>query len=97
MSALMIATITVKNPEKFQQYLTKTQKVAAPYGAELLARGKVDRSLTAHVKDHDLTVIVRFPSIEKINEWFDSEEYQQLIPLRNEGTEMKMISYEVLP
>ena len=39
MSALMIATITVKDPEKFQQYLAKTQEVAAPYGAELLFRG----------------------------------------------------------
>ena len=97
MSALMIATITVKDPEKFQQYLAKTQEVAAPYGAELVFRGKVDRSLTNHDKDHGLAVIVRFPSIEKINEWIDSEEYQPLIPLRDEGTDMKMISYEVLP
>lgn len=97
MSALMIATITVKDQEKFQQYLAKTQKVAASYGAELLFRGKVDRSLTDHDKDHGLTVIVRFPSIEKINEWIDSEEYQPLIPLRDEGTDMKMTSYEVLP
>ncbi len=97
MSALMIATITVKDSEKFQQYLARTQKVAAAYGAELLLRGKVDRSLTNHDKDHGLAVIVRFPSIEKINEWIDSEEYQPLIPLRDEGTDMKMISYEVLP
>ncbi len=96
MSALMIATITVKDPEKFQQYLARTQEVAAAYGAELLLRGKVDRSLTNHDKDHGLAVIVRFPSIEKINEWIDSEEYQPLIPLRDEGTDMKMISYEVM-
>ena len=96
MSALMIATITVKDPEKFQQYLAKTQEVAALYGAELLVRGKVDRSLTDHDKDHGLVVIVRFPSIEKINEWIDSEKYQPLIPLRNEGAEMKMTSYEVM-
>lgn len=93
----MIATITVKDPEKFQQYLTKTQKVAASYGAELLFRGKVDRPLTDHDKDHGLAVIVSFPSIEKINEWIVSEEYQPLIPLRDEGTDMKMTSYEVLP
>lgn len=46
MSALMIATITVKNAEKFQVYLAKTQKIAAPYGAELLYRGKAGRGLT---------------------------------------------------
>ena len=96
MSALMIATITVKDSEKFQQYLARTQEVAAAYGAELLFRGNVDRSLTNHDNDHSLAVIVRFPSIEKINEWNDSEEYQSLIPLRDEGTDMKMTSYDVL-
>lgn len=54
MSALMIAPITVRDPEKFQQYLTKTQEVAAPYGAELLFRGAVDKTLTGEEKDHRL-------------------------------------------
>ena len=93
----MIATITVKDREKFQQYFARTQEVAAAYGAELLVRGKADRLLTSHDKDHGIVVIVRFPSIEKINEWIDSEEYQTLIPLRDEGTDMKMTSYKVLP
>jgi len=95
MSALMIANITVKNPEKFQLYLSKTQQVASLYGAELLCRGKVDRILTGETNDHQLTVIVKFPSIEIINEWFDSAEYQSLVSLRKEGTDMKMTSYEV--
>ena len=30
MSALMIARITVKDHERFQEYLARTQKVAAP-------------------------------------------------------------------
>ena len=42
MSVLMIARITVKDAEKFQDYLAKTQPIAATYGAELLYRGKVD-------------------------------------------------------
>lgn len=94
MSALMIATITVKDPEKFHHYLAKTQEVAAPYGAELLFRGKVVKMLTGEGQDHDLTVIVRFPSIEKINEWYGSDEYRPLIALRDEGSAMKMTSYE---
>lgn len=96
MSALMIATITVKNAEKFQEYLAKTQKVAAPYGAELLYRGKADRALTGDDADHGLTIIVKFPSLQKIDEWYGSDAYQSLIPLRNEGTDMKMISYELM-
>ena len=96
MNALMIATVHVKEPGKFQQYLAKTKEVAANYGGELLLRGKADRALADHNQDHELVVIVRFPSIAKVNEWFDSEEYQQLVPLRDEGTDMKMTSYEIL-
>ena len=96
MSAHMIATITVNNPEKFQRYLTKTQEVAAPYGAELLFRGVVDKTLTGEDKDHRLAVIVGFPSLDKINEWYGSDAYQPLIALRDEGSDMKMTSYEIL-
>ncbi len=46
MSAFMIATITIKDREKFAEYLAKTQAVAAPYGAELVLRGHADQVLT---------------------------------------------------
>ncbi len=92
----MIARITVKDPEKFQEYLAKTQQVAAPYGAELLYRGKVDGALTGESKDHSLAVIVKFPSLENIDEWYGSDAYQPLKALRDEGADMQMTSYEVM-
>ena len=95
MSALMIARITVKDPEKFQQYLAASKKTAAPYGAELLLRAKASKTLNGD-DDHTLTVIARFPSTEKIDAWFASEEYQPLVALRDEATVMQMTSYEVL-
>jgi uncharacterized protein (DUF1330 family) len=96
MSALMIAKITVKDPEKFQEYISKTTKVAATYGAKLLYRGKVGRALTGEGKDHDLTIIVSFPSLEKINEWYESDAYRPLMALRKEGADMHMTSYEIM-
>ena len=92
MSALMIARITVKDPEKFQDYLAKTQEVAAPYGAELLFRGKVDRALNG-ADDHQIAVLVRFPNRDKIDEWYGSDAYQALKALRDEGADMQMTSY----
>ena len=93
MSAFMIATITVKDAAKFQEYLAKTQVVAARFGAELLARGTLDKVLTDHDGGHEVAVIVRFPSLEHIERWHESAEYQPLVPLRNEGAEMKIVSY----
>jgi uncharacterized protein (DUF1330 family) len=96
MSALMIARITVKNPEKFQEYIAKTTQVAKSYGAELLYRGKADRTLHGEGNDHGLIIIVKFPSLEKINEWYGSDAYQPLKALRDEGSDMQITSYEVM-
>jgi len=96
MSALMIANITVKNPEKFQEYIAKTSKVAATFGAELVYRAKVDKALNGDSYGHGLTIIVKFPSIKKINEWYGSDAYQPLKALREEGADMQITSYEVM-
>ena len=95
MSALMIARITIKDPAEFQEYLAKTQAVAAPYGAELVHRGKADKALTGESADHELAVIVKFPSLAKLDEWYGSDAYQPLEALRDAGADMRMTSYEV--
>lgn len=95
MSALMISTITVKDAAKFQEYLAKTQEVAQTFGAELVFRGKLDRVLNGN-GGHQIVVVAKFPSAEKLNAWFDSPEYQLLIPLREEGAHMNMTAYDAI-
>lgn len=41
-----------------------------------------------------MTVVVRFPSLERLDAWHDSPEYQELIGLRQAGADMTMTSYE---
>ena len=94
MSALMIARITVKDADKFQDYLARTQKVAATFGAELVFRGKVDRALNGS-DDHQIAVIAKFPDLEQIDAWFASDAYQPLKALRDEGADMQMTSYQL--
>lgn len=94
MTALMIAQISVKDPDTFQQYMTKTEQVARPYGAEMVSRSKAGRRLAGDALDHQMTVVVRFPSLERLDAWHDSPEYQELIGLRQAGADMTMTSYE---
>jgi uncharacterized protein (DUF1330 family) len=96
MSALMVAKITVKKAPKFKEYIEKTFQVAAPYGAELLARDTTEQVLTGETKNHDRLVIVKFPSVENIEAWYGSNEYQQLVPLREAGADIEMTSYQVV-
>ncbi len=92
MSALMIARINVKDQKKFEDYLKGNRSVAGPFGAEILFRGRAARALNGP-DDHKVVVVVRFPDVESISGWFDSDAYQPLAVLREEAADMRMTAY----
>ncbi|MCP4319716.1 MAG: DUF1330 domain-containing protein [Hyphomicrobiales bacterium] len=95
MGALMIARIKVKDPHKFQEYITGSKQVATPYGAKLVYQGKVVRTLNGE-DNHEIVVIAEFPDADHINDWFDSDAYQPLVALREEAADMHMTNYQVI-
>jgi uncharacterized protein (DUF1330 family) len=48
---MMIAQISVKDSETFQQYTTRFQQVARPYGAEMVSRSKAGRRPASDAPD----------------------------------------------
>ena len=96
MSVFMISTITVKDLDRFQQYLQKSKQIAAGYGVELVLNGKAIGVFTDDQKDHDLVVAARFPDAASIERWHASEEYQAIVPLRDESSIQKIVVYESL-
>lgn len=94
MRAFFVATVTVRHPEKFQEYALRAAATFAPYGAEAVLRGKVDGALVGGV-GHQTVGIVRFPDAEALSDWFNSPEYQALVPLRDEAADMTIIAYSI--
>lgn len=94
MPALMVSRITVRNPQKLQEYMMKTKELASGFGAELVYQTKVSRPLNG-TPDHEMLVVAQFPSTEQLDAWYDSPDYQAIAPLREEGAEMHMTSYAV--
>ncbi len=92
MSAMMISRFTVKNPEKFQAYMQETRALAQTYGAEAVFAGKTQRVLNGE-EENQQVVVVRFPDIGAINEWFDSDAYNALLSMREEAADMTMVAY----
>ena len=93
MAAYVIGHITVKDPEKWGEYRGKVPATLAPWGGELILRGRRMAVLTG---DHPYTdaVVIRFPDAKAIAEWYGSPAYQALIPIREQAAEMVLISYE---
>ena len=92
-NAYVIGHITVKNEEKWSQYRNSVPATLKPWGGELMLRGNLSSILSGHHR-HENTVVIRFPTLEALNDWHSSPEYQTLIPLRLEAAEVDLLSFE---
>ena len=86
MSVYMTATITLKDPAKFQEYAGKVVATMAPFGGEPMLRARLVKPLAGEGVYHAMAVFT-FPDIASVEGWYASEAYQALIPLREEGAD----------
>jgi uncharacterized protein (DUF1330 family) len=92
MSACVIGHITVHDGSLWDHYRAQVPATLAPWGAEILFRGRLDKVLGGS-HDHRDTVVIRFPDTEAIDAWFASPAYQALIPLRERAADVVLLSY----
>nr|CAA6830824.1 MAG: DUF1330 domain-containing protein [uncultured Thiotrichaceae bacterium] len=91
--AYVIGSITVKDDVKWAEYRSKVPDTLVPWGGELVFRGQKLKELSGNNR-HSGNVIIRFPSSQALSNWFESDAYQALIPIRELAAEMDLISYE---
>jgi uncharacterized protein (DUF1330 family) len=69
------------------------RKSLLPYSAEVIFRGKLHKVLTGE-HPHQNTVVIKFPDQATLQEWYQSKEYQELIPIRDRAADVVIISYD---
>jgi uncharacterized protein (DUF1330 family) len=93
MSAYLIGHITVKNTDKWKTYVEGVRKSLMPFETEVIFRGK-RASVLAGEHPHENTVVIKFPDQPTLQQWYNSNEYQSLIPTRDEAADVVIISYD---
>jgi uncharacterized protein (DUF1330 family) len=93
MPAYLIGYITVKNPDKWKIYVAGVQKSLIPFEAEVVFRGKL-ATVLAGEHPHQHTVVIKFPDQPALQQWYRSDTYQALIPIRDEAADVVIISYD---
>ena len=93
MPAYVIGNITVKDSEKWSEYRSLVPETLAPWGAELMFRGKQAKVLSGHYRHTD-TVVIRFPDAESVEGWHNSPAYQALVPLRTQAADVDLVTFE---
>lgn len=89
----VIGNITVIDEGKWSEYRSKVPETLVPWEGDLVFRGKKAQVLGGEY-EHTDTVVICFPTIDALNNWFNSDAYQVLIPLREQAADVDLISYE---
>lgn len=83
MPAFIVVDLTVKNPEKLKSYSQLAAETLVPFNGEFLTKGAIE--VLHGEKAFQMKVIIQFPTFQQANDWYQSDNYQNIVELRNEG------------
>ena len=81
----VVSQVDVTDPEAFEKYRSRVPQVTEGFGGQYLARGGKQMCLEGPRTLGYRTVIIRFESYARAVEWYNSNEYAELIKLRQAG------------
>lgn len=93
MSAYLIGTATIINHESWDIYVKGVAKTFEQYHGKILFRGKKEKNLAGE-NNTNISVVIEFKTMQELNIWFHSKEYQALIPTRIKGAKLNLTAYE---
>jgi uncharacterized protein (DUF1330 family) len=93
MSAYVISEVDVRDPEGFKVYRTIAAKVIAHYGGRYLVRGG-GANLIEGGPPPKTIIVVEFPTMERLREWYASPEYAEALKMRQTALDRRLIFVE---
>ena len=93
MSAYLIAEIEVTDPETYEEYRRQVAATVEQYGGRFLVRGGAIHGLEGAWTPKRL-VVIEFPNMAKLREWYHFEEYERLKRIRQRSSTGKVLAVE---
>ena len=92
-SGYIIASVTVTNPDQYEEYKKWSSAAMKAHGAEPIVRGGQVEVLEGDWNP-GRTVILKFPSYEAARRFYDTPEYQKAKAAREGAAVMRMVCVE---
>ena len=93
MTAYLIALVDVSDPEAYGEYTKRSSAAVGKYGGRFVARG--GRSVTLEGEEAPgRVVVVEFPTVERIVEFYNSPEYVEAMAFRKGAAKAQIIAVE---
>jgi uncharacterized protein (DUF1330 family) len=83
----------VENQEMLDQYMAKAGPTVGAHQGRLVAYDEAPVVVEGQMP-HPRTVVLAFPSMKEFRAWYDSPEYQKILPLRLKGAPGTLIVVE---
>ena len=95
MTAFFVSRIRVKSQDKLQEYAQSAGPTVRAHQGKVVLQGAKSNTLLGDEAGDHITAIAEFPSLDVLNAWFDSPEYQALTDLRDQAGDAQIVTYEV--
>jgi uncharacterized protein (DUF1330 family) len=93
MSAYVISEVEIHDQAAMEAYRRLAAQTIAQYGGRYLARGGVAEVVEGGPPPKTI-IIVEFPSMERLREWYASPEYAEALKLRQTALERRLMFVE---
>jgi uncharacterized protein (DUF1330 family) len=93
MSAYVISEVDVRDAAGFEAYRTIAAKAIVQYGGRYLVRGGAAEVAEGGPPPKTL-IVVEFPSMERLREWYASPEYAEALKHRRTALDRRLIFVE---
>ena len=92
MAAYCIAQIEVTNMDEYMKYASQTIASAEKHGGEFLVKGGQAEWIEGSGSDRN--VIVKFESVEVAKAWYNSDDYQKILPIALANSKRSLVLVE---
>ncbi len=83
MSSLVVVDLTPTDKTKIAEYSALATETLVPFNGRFLAKGPVE--VLHGEAPHPIKAVIEFPDADSARNWYNSEAYQAIVPLRNTG------------
>ena len=93
MSAYLIAEIEVTDPETYEEYRGQVAPTVERHGGRFMVRGGAVHELEGEWTAKRM-VVIEFPDMASLREWYHSEEYERLKRIRQSSSTATVLAVE---
>jgi uncharacterized protein (DUF1330 family) len=93
MPAYLILEIEIKNKKLYSKYIERVPEIIEKYGGRYLVRGGKVTPVSGNWNPERI-VVIEFDTVEQVQKCFQSPEYREIAPLREQSTISKSIIVE---